>query len=130
MNRQRLVLLIAVLLLIASSIWGIFSYPRQKTVVKLKYPVGSRATADRSRPSSAQTRAREPDSRTLRLDLLVNQQHLAEYQRNIFSPLFVDRETMLARQAAAAAAEAARMARNMSKLPPAKPNSGADRDSE
>lgn len=125
MNRQRLVLLIAVLLLIASSIWGIFSYPRQKTVAKLKYTVGSRATADRSRPTSARTRAREADSRTLRLDLLENPPPFAEYRRNIFSPLFVDRETMLARQAAAAAAaaaaEAARMARNMPKLPPAKP---------
>jgi hypothetical protein len=122
MNRQRLVLLIAVLLLFASSMWGIFSYPRQKTVAKLTYPVGSRATADRSRPTSARTGAREPDSRTLRLDLLENQPPFAEYRRNIFSPLFVDRETMLARQAAAAAAaEAARMAENMHKLPPAKP---------
>jgi len=122
MNRQRLVLLIAILLLIASSIWGIFSYPRQKTVAKLTYTVGSRATADRSRPNSAQTRAREPDGRTLRLDLLENPPPFAEYRRNIFSPLFVDRETMLARQAAAAAAtEAARMARTTHKLPPAKP---------
>lgn len=119
MSRQRLVLLLAVLVLIASSIWGIFSYPRQKTVAKLTYPAGSRATADRSRPNSLRTRAREPDNRTLRLDLLANQPPLAEYRRNIFSPLFVDKETMLARQAAAA--EAARMARNLRKSASAKP---------
>jgi hypothetical protein len=117
MNRQRLVLLIAVLLLIASSIWGFFSYPRQKTVARLAYPAGSRATAKRHRPDSARAGAHVTDSRVLRLDLLENRPPLAEYRRDIFSPLFVDKETMMARQAAAAAAEAARLARKMSQVP-------------
>jgi hypothetical protein len=121
MNRQRLVLLIAVLLLIASSIWGVFSCPRQKTVARLAYPAGSRATAKRHRPDSARAGAQVTDSRVLRFDLLENRPPLAEYRRDIFSPLFVDKETMMARQAAAAAAEAARLARKMSRAAPAKP---------
>ncbi len=62
------------------------------------------------------------ESRILRIDLLERRPVFSEYQRDIFSPLFVTRETMLARQAAAAAAaaEAARLAR-MKSLTPTKP---------
>jgi len=125
MNRQRLVLLILVLLLIVSSIWGIFYYPRQKHVEKLKYSPGSRAVSTRNRPKADGLGSSKIDSRTLRIDQLESRPAFAEYQRDIFSPLFVDRETMLARQAAAAAAasaaEAARRARMMGKLAPSKP---------
>jgi len=122
MNRQRLVLLILVLLLIVSSIWGIFSYPRQKYVEKLKYSPGSRAVSTRNRPKADGPGTSKIDSRTLRIDLLESQPVFAEYQRDIFSPIFVDKETLLARQAAAAAAaEAARRAQMMSKLTPPKP---------
>ena len=125
MNRQRMVLLILVLLLIVSSIWGIISYPRLKHVEKLKYSSGSRAVSIRNRPNADGLGTSKIDSRTLRIDQLESRPAFAEYQRDIFSPLFVDRETMLAQQAAAAAAaaaaEAARRAQMMSKLAPAKP---------
>jgi len=128
MNRQRLVLLILVLLLIASSLWGIFSYPRQKTVAKLTYAPGSRAVTARKSLKAKSPVAKQIDSRILRIDLLENRPVFAEYQRDIFSPLFVDRETLLERQAAAAsaaaaaaAAEAARKARRMNPPLPVKP---------
>jgi len=124
MNRQRQVLVILVLLLIVSSIWGIISYPRQKSVEKLKYAPGSRAVSPRNRPKADVPGTRKADNRILRIDLLERRPVFSEYQRDIFSPLFVTQETMLARQAAAAAAaaaaEAARVAR-MQKLTPTKP---------
>jgi hypothetical protein len=114
-----------VLLLIVSAIWGFFSYPRQKTVAKLKYPPGVRVVADSYRAKAARPGANESDRHILRYDLLENPPKSPEYRRDIFSPLFVDKETMLARQAAAAAAaaaaEAARMARKMASVKPAKP---------
>lgn len=125
MNRQRLVLLILVVLLVASSIWGIFSYPRQKNVAKLKYSQGSRAVSVRNRSKADGPATSKIGSGTLRIDQLQRRPVFSEYQRDIFSPLFVDKETMLARQAAAAAAaaaaEAARRARITSQLKPAKP---------
>lgn len=125
MNRQRLVLLILVLLLIAAALWGIFSYPRQKTVAKLTYAPGSRAISARKSLKEESPVAKQIDKRILRIDLLEKQPVFAEYQRDIFSPLFVDRETMLERQAAAAAAaaaaEAARLARRIPPPLPVKP---------
>jgi hypothetical protein len=122
MNRQRLVLLISILLLIVSSIWGILSYPRQKTVEKLTYSPGSRAVSVRALPQADKPGTRKIDSRILRIDLLESGTTSAEYQRDIFRPLFVDRGTMLQRQAAAAAAEAARLAaQRMAPTKPLKP---------
>ena len=126
MNRQRLVLLILVLLLIVSSIWGIFSYPRQKSVEKLKYSPGARAVSTRNRPKADVPGTSKTDNRILRIDLLERRPVFSEYQRDIFSPLFVTQETMLARQAAAAAAaaaaaEAARVARMQRLTKPTKP---------
>ncbi|RQW89638.1 MAG: hypothetical protein EHM79_03010 [Geobacter sp.] len=122
MNRQRLVLLILVLLLIASSLWGIFSYPRQKTVAKLTYSPGSRAVSARKSLKAESPGAKQIDKRILRIDLLEQRPVFAEYQRDIFRPLFVDRETLLERQAAAAAAaEAARLARRIPPQQPVKP---------
>jgi hypothetical protein len=105
-----------------SSIWGIISYPRQKSVEKLKYAPGSRAVSPRNRPKADVSGTSKADNRILRIDLLERRSVFSEYQRDIFSPLFVTQETMLARQAAAAAAaaEAARVAR-MKSLKPAKP---------
>lgn len=122
MNRQRQLLLVLVLLLIVSSIWGIITYPRQKSVEKLKYTPGSRAVSIRNLPKAGVPGTSKIESRILRIDLLERRPVFSEYQRDIFSPLFVTQETMLARQAAAAAAaaEAARMAR-MKSLKPAKP---------
>ncbi|MDD2336691.1 MAG: hypothetical protein PHD01_08945 [Geobacteraceae bacterium] len=121
MNRQRLVLLILVVLLVASSIWGIFSYPRQKNVAKLKYSLGARAVSVRNRSKADGPATSKIDSGTLRINQLESRPVFSEYQRDIFSPLFVDKETMLARQAAAAAVEAARVARMMRPPKPTKP---------
>ncbi len=125
MNRQRLLLMILVPILIATSLWSYYSFPRQKTVAKLKYSPGSRAVATRERLKAAGPGVKPMDSRVLRLDLLENRPEFAGYQRDIFSPLFVDRETMLERQAAAAAAaaaaEAARRARLAGPPQPVKP---------
>lgn len=126
MKRQRLVLVLSILLLIVSSIWGILSYPRQKTVEKLTYSPGSRAASVRDRLQAKGSDTRQDDGRVLRIDLLESRPASAEYQRDIFSPLFVDRETMLQRQAAAAAAaaaaEAARLAaQRMASTKPLKP---------
>ncbi|MRR54496.1 MAG: type II secretion system protein PulP [Deltaproteobacteria bacterium] len=125
MNRQRLLLVILVPVLIATSLWSYYSFPRQKTVAKLTYAPGGRAVATRERAKTDRQRANPIDSRILRLDLLENRPVSAGYQRNIFSPLFVDEETMLERQAAAAAAaaaaEAARRARLAVPPQPVKP---------
>lgn len=125
MKRQRLLLLILVLLLIASSIWGVFSFPRQKHIAKLIYSPGSRAVSVRHRLKTDVQQAGQNERRVLRIDLLEKRPKFAEYQRDIFSPLFVDKETMLARQAAAAAAaaaaEAARLAKRMTPQKPVKP---------
>lgn len=124
MNRQRLLLMILVPMLIATSLWSYYSFPRQKTVAKLKYLPGSRAIATRERVKTDLRRAKPTDSRVLRLDLLENSPDSAGYQRDIFNPLFVDEETMLERQAsaaAAAAAEAARRARLAAPPQPVKP---------
>lgn len=122
MNRQRLILGVLLLLLILSVIWSLFSYPKQKTVARLKYPPGSRVVAEKPRTSSVRPVEKAADIRLLRIDLLENVPAFSEYRRNIFKPLFVDKETMLARQAAASAAAAAaaeRKARKM--LPPPAP---------
>jgi len=125
MNRQRLLLMILVPVLIAAALWSYYSYPRQKTVAKLTYAPGGRAVATRKPVSTAGPGARPIDSRVLRLDLLESRPASGEYQRDIFRPLFVDRETELARQAAAAAAaaaaEAARRARLLAPPKPVKP---------
>jgi hypothetical protein len=123
MNRQRLILSILLLLLILSVIWSFYSYPKQRTVAKLKYPPGSRVVADKHRTPLVRSAARESEVRMLRTDLLENMPAYTEYRRDMFKPLFVDKETMLARQAAAAAAAAAaaeRKARKM--LPPSAPS--------
>jgi len=119
MNRQRLILAILLLLLILSVIVSFIFYPKQRTVAKLKYPPGSRAVAERYRSSSVRPVSKEAAVRMLRMDLLESMPSYTESRRNIFKPLFVDKETMLARQAAVAAAEAERKARKM--LPPPTP---------
>jgi hypothetical protein len=120
MNRRRLLLAVLLLVLAASAIWSYFSYPRQKTVAKLKFVPGTRAVADRHGKSQTPAADRQAEPRMLRVDLLENVPPYTQYRRNIFSPLFVDEETFMQRQAAAAAAAAARKA-----LPPAVPGKPA-----
>lgn len=113
MNRQRVVLPAALLLLVLSIVWGFLSYPRQKTVAKLKYPPGVKVVAERYRKPPAAPGSKPSGSRALRLDLLEHARDFTEYRRDIFKPLFVDRETMMQRRAAAEAAEAERRARKL-----------------
>jgi hypothetical protein len=111
MNRKRTILLVLVVALIASASWSIISYPRLKTVSKLKYPPGSRVIADKKRKVTIQPLGKSITSETLRLDLL--EEHFPKftgYRRNIFQPIFEDKETMMARKAAEAAAKAAALA--------------------
>lgn len=119
MNRRRLLLSALVLALVASGIWGFLNYPRQKTVAKLKYPPGTRAVADKPRTALVRPGASAGESRLLRIDLLEQVPPYTQYRRNIFSPLFVDRETFMQQQAAAEAARAAKAA--VKALPPAVP---------
>lgn len=108
MNRKQTILLVLVVALIASASWSIISYPRPKTVSRLKYSPGSRTVADKRRKVTTQPIEKRIDSDTLRLDLLEeNFPTFKGYRRNIFQPIFVDKETMMARKAAEAAAKAA-----------------------
>lgn len=108
MNRNLFILIVLALTLIATSTWSIISYPRAKTVGRLKYPPGQRMVADRKRPGVALPAGAEVDSQTLRLDLLEERfPRFDGYRRNIFQPIFEDRETVMARKAAEAAARAA-----------------------
>lgn len=108
MNRKLVILIVLALTLIATSTWSIISYPRAKTVGRLKYPPGQRTVADKKRKSAARLSGTEVDSQTLRLDLLQERfPRFDGYRRNIFQPIFEDRETVMARKAAEAAAKAA-----------------------
>jgi len=108
MNRKRKVLLFLVVALIASVTWAIFNYPRSKTVSRLKYPPGRKTVADKKRKVTTQPSGKGMGSDTLRLDLLENHfPTFTGYQRNIFQPIFEDKQTMMARKAAEAAARAA-----------------------
>jgi hypothetical protein len=108
MNRKQTILLVLVVALIASASWSIINYPRPKTVSRLKYSPGSRTVANKKRKVTIQPIEKRVDSDALRLDLLEgNLPTFKGYRRNIFQPIFVDKETMAARKAAAAAAKAA-----------------------
>lgn len=120
MKRRHLLLAGLLLALVASAIWGYLAYPRPKTVAKLKFVPGTRAATERHGKSQARTGAGQTGSRILRIDLLENVRPYTQYRRDIFSPLFVDKDTYAQRQAAAAAAAAAAAQRAARKsLPPA-----------
>lgn len=110
MNRQRLLLGVLTAVLAASAIWGYLSYPRQRTVARLKFVPGMRAAAERHGKAQAHADGGQAESRILRIDLLENIPPYTQYRRDIFSPLFVDKETYMQRQAEAAAAAAQRAA--------------------
>ncbi len=112
MTRERLVLAVVLLILVISSVWGIYSYPRQKTVTDLKYCPGQRNVADRKRPPLRQEVVNVSDQDRLRIDRLKERYPpFSGYRRNIFRPIFEDREAMMARKAAEEAARAATAAK-------------------
>ncbi|HEY3306877.1 MAG TPA: hypothetical protein VGJ93_00335 [Desulfuromonadaceae bacterium] len=92
MNRQRLILFILAILLLLALSWGYLSYPRQKTVNPLKYPLGSHLAAEKKRtPTQPSPQAAVNNPNVLRLDLLDRDQaSFKGYQRNIFKPIFTD----------------------------------------
>ncbi len=78
MNRQKTVLFILVLLLIAAGLYSYFRIPRQKTVDTLKYSPGAATPA-------AKAEAARSDERKLHLELLdVKQPTFTGFKRNIF----------------------------------------------
>ena len=111
MNRKLKALYVLLMALIASITWSFFNYPRSGTVSSLKYPPGSKADANKKRPALERSANKNVDTKKLRLDLLEQPgPDFSGYRRNIFQPIFIDRETMMARLAAEAA-EKARKAR-------------------
>jgi hypothetical protein len=108
MKQKRTILLVLGIALVGSVVWAIFNYPRSKTVSRLKYPPGGKIIADKKRKVATQPSTKEIGADTLRLDLLEeNLPVFTGYRKNIFQPIFVDKETMMARKAAAEAARAA-----------------------
>lgn len=107
------------LVLIASVAWSIHSYPRPRTVDRLKYAAGSQPSDSNKLGADAGSGAVREDPDRLRMDLFEGYQPtFTGYQRNVFQPIFVDRDTLLAREAAAAAERALRAA---PPPPPVKP---------
>lgn len=95
MNRQRLLLLILLVLLAGAMIWSFTHMPRQKA---LSGPAG----APGQRPPSPGRPAGPGASSTLRLDLLDRElQAFKGYRRNLFKPVFVDEIKLMQRKAAA-----------------------------
>ncbi|HIJ96838.1 MAG TPA: hypothetical protein HPP94_14085 [Desulfuromonadales bacterium] len=101
MNRQRLILFISVIVLIAAVIWSFSAAPRQKTVSKLKYAPGQKA-ASAVQPSRSSARQPAGSSHALKIALLDQDQGgFKGYRRNIFKPVFVDEFKLLKQKAAA-----------------------------
>jgi len=104
MNRQRLILFILLVLLVAAVLWSYFSYPHLKTVSPLKYPPGSHLKAEKTRPPlvNAKPRASVVEGRSLRLDLLNREQPAFKgYRRDIFKPVFIDELKVMKQMASA-----------------------------
>lgn len=111
MNRQRLILFVLVIVLVAAVIWSYTAMPRPKTVSTLTYAPGRQA-------KPAVTTAKTPlgaaaDGRVLKLSLLEQEPSTFKgYRRNIFKPVFVDEVKLLKQKAAAV---------KPPQLPPAQP---------
>ncbi len=113
MNKQKLALFIALIVLVLSVIWSVIFFPRQKTVSNSKSgPV--QATQVRkptvvSAAKRAETTTLIPvkpqvavDERSLRLDLLEREQTgFKGYRRNIFKPIFADEIKLMKQRSAA-----------------------------
>ncbi|QEM67894.1 hypothetical protein FO488_06810 [Geobacter sp. FeAm09] len=103
MNRQRLILFILLIALVAAVIWSFWATPRPKVAPTLKYAPGQRGAAGSGTPGRpAPPPALPSDARILRLGLLDQGQDLFKgYRRNIFKPLFVDEIKVMQNRAAA-----------------------------
>ncbi|RII30524.1 MAG: type II secretion system protein PulP [Geobacter sp.] len=102
MSRQRLILLILLILLVATLIWSYLSYPRLKTVSPMKYPPGSHLKAEKKRQPLVKA-ASSAEGRSLRLDLLNKEQaSFKGYRRDIFKPVFIDELKVMKQMASVA----------------------------
>jgi len=107
MNKQKLVLFIALIVLVLAVIWSFMSAPRPKTVSTLtRPPVQIRQTEKRlvaaaaAKPSAKVSAV--SDDRFVRLDLLEREQTgFKGYRRNIFKPLFTDEVKLMKQRSAA-----------------------------
>jgi len=113
MNRKKLALLVALVLLILAVGWSYFATPRYKTVAPGTAPARKTATTARvstatkntaAAPSAAVVAkpAAQSDERILKLDLLEREQSgFKGYRRNIFKPVFADEIKVMKQKAAA-----------------------------
>ena len=113
MNKQKLTLLIVLIVLVLAVIWSFFSAPQQKTVSTAK-SVPDRITQEKTTPTvpaakPANTASKSAgkglvvaEERTLRLDLLEREQTgFKGYRRNIFKPVFADEIKLMKQKSAA-----------------------------
>lgn len=99
MNRQKLILFIAVILLVLSVFWSYMNWPRQKTVSVLKYAPGQQSV-----PASAafDEKSQQDDGRILNLAQLDREQgKFKGYRRNLFKPLWSNEMAGMKQKAAA-----------------------------
>lgn len=102
MNRQRLILFVLLILLLVAMVWSYYSFPRAKTVSRLKYPPGSHLVAEKKRVSTLATNMSQSGVNALRLYLLESEQsNFKGYRRNIFKPIFIDELKMMKQKASA-----------------------------
>jgi hypothetical protein len=100
MNRKKLALFIALIVLVLAVVWSFFSAPRLKTVSPSASAPGqaprAKSAAAVLKPAENPVKAEAKpaaltDDRTLRLDLLEREQSgFKGYRRNLFKPLFID----------------------------------------
>ncbi len=99
MNRQKLILAIALVLLVLSVGWSYLNWPRQKSVEVLKYAPGQPpAQANRV----AEKKTSQDDDRVLNLARLDQEQTVfSGYRRNIFKPLWLSEMAIIRQKAVA-----------------------------
>jgi hypothetical protein len=102
MNRQKLLLLVLVVLLMVSVVWSYLKWPRQERVAALKYAPGQAGTAGGKAPAAPAPQPGQKGGGTvLRLDLLEREKpSFTGYRRNIFKPVFSDETRIMKQQAA------------------------------
>ncbi|KAB0665846.1 hypothetical protein F6V25_09050 [Oryzomonas japonica] len=103
MNRQRLILSILLVALVAAVIWSFWATPRPKVAPPAKNAPGQRGAPARDASGrTAPAPALPSDSRIVRLDLLGRGQEVFKgYRRDIFRPIFVDELKIMQNKAAA-----------------------------
>jgi hypothetical protein len=102
MNRQKLLLLVLVVLLMLSVVWSYLKWPRQERTATLKYAPGQTGTAGGKAPAAPAPQSGQKGGGTvLRLDLLEREKpSFTGYRRNIFKPVFSDETKVMKQQAA------------------------------